>query len=366
MTALNKLSPWPWATPEPGVYFDMSFDEYLSIPCLQSSHLKKVLISEMDFWVTSWLNPNKDTVDDDTQAKIDGRAYHKRILEGSAAFYDSYFPAYEHSGPDLMDSNKELYAELKSLDVKGMSGKTKPEMIAALLDYDRDEYEDRILDCVRNRYLAQHIGKEQLAWKTIRYIEVSALMVNNHAHLKSWIAGGYPEVTVIWDDPVTGLRFKIRADYLKIGSVIDLKTFANQMGKTLDKAIDHAYANYKYKISAALYLNGAIAAQGLIKQGKVFMRDPARVLMEGWLDSYASTPIRDFRFIFQQKGEAPVAKGRTVTNGESAYKDGAPYIVFAADKFKAAYETYGEDPWIVQDAPEEMHIDQLPNYSNDL
>lgn len=38
------MSKWPWKTPECGVYFDLSFEEYLSIPCLNASGIKEINI----------------------------------------------------------------------------------------------------------------------------------------------------------------------------------------------------------------------------------------------------------------------------------------------------------------------------------
>ena len=114
------MSNWPWETPPVGIYFDMPFEEYLAIPCLNASGIKELNISETDFWARSFMNPDNDTVDDDTRAKIEGRAYHKRILEGEDALYNQYALEYEDDLTDnmVLRGNDDMKAALTSLDIK--------------------------------------------------------------------------------------------------------------------------------------------------------------------------------------------------------------------------------------------------------
>jgi len=109
---------WPWATPPVGVYFNMSFDEYLKIPCLNASGIKELNISETDFWSRSWMNPDYDDIDDDSKAKIEGRAYHKRILEGRERFFSEYALEYEDDGnPMVLRSAKEIKEKLDRIGI---------------------------------------------------------------------------------------------------------------------------------------------------------------------------------------------------------------------------------------------------------
>ena len=125
-----------WDTPEPGVYFNMSFDEYRAIKCLNASGIKELNISETDFWARSWMNPEADRIDDDTRAKIEGRAYHKRILEGKEAFYKEYALAYEDSGDSMiLRGNAEMKTALERIGIKGLSGKSSESLSDLVYKY---------------------------------------------------------------------------------------------------------------------------------------------------------------------------------------------------------------------------------------
>lgn len=64
------------------------------------------------------------------------------------------------------------------------------------------------------------------------------------------LAAGRPEVSVFADDPVTGVRCKVRPDFLTAGGVIvDLKTTADASDEGFGKSV----ANYRYHVQAAYY-----------------------------------------------------------------------------------------------------------------
>lgn len=362
-----KNKQWPWPTPEPGLYFNMSFEDYLSIPALQSSSIKELCLSDtpedgaMDFWARSWMNPLKDEIDTDSQAKIDGRAYHKRILEGSTAFYQEYAPEYElPSDLECLKTSKDITACLKANDVKGYSGKTLPELCMMLQDI---PYAPPALHMLEREHKNKFPdGVEFLKASTVREIELAAKMIECHPHLQKYFVGGYPEVTVIWQDPETGVVYKARFDYLKVGPGCDLKTFANQMRKTLKKAIAQQIASYKYYIQGALYIQARDHAAAHARAGRVFNADHVD---PNWLDTMSKTENNEFWWIFQQKGIAPVAKGRVFDRSESLYSTGASEIERATDIFINNYNHYGTDPWIDRSAPERVSKDDIPSYAYD-
>lgn len=336
---------------EPGVYFGMSFDDYLRIPYLNSSGIKDILISLTDYWANSTLNPFDAEEDDDTKAKKEGRAFHKRILEGRAAFNAAYAPKYQAPKglKGVMNTNKDMEKFLKSMHATGYSGKTKDVLISMVLDADPEAL---IYDHMEQQYASQFSGVEFLDEKTIRYIELINKMVEHHPDLREWFAGGYPEVTVIFD--AFGVRFKVRFDYMKIGFISDLKTFANQMKKRIRAAVNSAMRSYHYHIQASLYLIGADAAQELIRAGKVY-GFPGHA---DWLDDYASTPVKDFRFAFLKKGNAPAVQPAIFTRDiDSGYGEGIGEIMDAVALYKKGHEMFGKDlPWLHIEPP--IHLQQ--------
>lgn len=331
---------------QPGIYFGMPDDAYHRIPCLSSTGIKNLQVSPMDFWARSWMNPFKDADRDeeDSDAKIIGKAYHKRILEGREAFYDTYATEFTCDDDDVLRSGDDLKQACKDRELP-VSG-TKAVMTQRLLDYDPSL---KIFDALQAEYAEDHVGKVFLPERLIRRIELSAAMIENHPRLKFFFVGGMPEVTVIWDDPEYGLRMKARFDYLKIAAINDLKTFANQMGRPIDYAIFNEVKYRQYGIQTFVYLRGAEAGKELARQGKVFGDvDPE------WLQAYMDSPEHEFNFAFQQKGVAPVAKDAPLRKDYSMYREGETQVQHGITVFKHYASLYGADPWV--DISEPVHL----------
>jgi hypothetical protein len=352
---------WPWETLPPGIYFNMPFDDYKKQRCLNAGGIKNMLISETDFWCRSWMNPLCDEIDEETKAKEEGRAYHARILEGRDVFNSQYAPDYEDDKDDksILRTNKDMTEFLKSLGVKGASGKNAEELTAMCLDADPNV---NILSNLKNDYIKRNAGKTLIDPLTIRQIELAAKMIECHPELKTYFAGGYPEVTVIWDDEELGVRFKIRIDYLKTAYVCDLKTFANLMKKEINKAIEHSIAANKYQIQAYLYLRGVYMAKQFAASGMIHGTANA-----DWLKVFAETPCDQFWYVFMQKGIAPVARGAKWLLDDKSFADaGYDLIKKASEKFKSCYNTFGEDPWIDMSKSHVLSYDSMPSFINDV
>ncbi len=84
-----------------GVFFGMAEDHYHAVPALSASGVKNLRMSPLDFYMRApWLNAHYEADNDepeDSFAKVLGRAYHKRILEGREAFIACYAPAFDPS-----------------------------------------------------------------------------------------------------------------------------------------------------------------------------------------------------------------------------------------------------------------------------
>jgi len=350
---------WPWETLPPGVYFDLPFSEYLKQRCVNASGIKDILISETTFWCNSWMNPLKE--DNDTDAKRDGRAYHTRILEGKEAFDAIYAEKYEDDGdPDMLRTADDIKEALKQ-NGAAVTFKKKIDGARRLLDADPSI---RILDIEKHDFELENEDKELLDAKTIRYMELMARIIAYHPEMKSWLVGGYPEVTVIWDDPELKVRCKARIDYMKIAQIVDLKTFANQLGKSIDKAIEREIANHRYHIPAMFYLRSMRHAKNLVSAGHVFNTDNVD---PEWLKQFASTPCEDFWFIFALKGVAPVARGAKWSTSDIKFTSSAGQIIEeGCERFLRAYNTFGEDTWLDINRAINLSYESLPSYITDV
>lgn len=344
----------------PGVYFGLAEDIYHAQPYLSASGMKNLLVSPMDYWARSWMNPWREEDETESEAKTLGKAYHKRILEGKAAFDAEYAPQFQCDG-DTLDSNQDLIDHLKALGISGYSGKKKEALVEMVLDADPMA---KIKHVMEQEYLEQHPDKIFLNEQMIRKIELSARMIEYHPALKYYFVGGQPEVSVIWHDEEHDLMFKARFDYLKIGAINDLKTFANMMGKSVERAVYGALASGRYHIQATLYLEAVDRAKHMMMCGGMVYGHEG--IDPEWLNELMVSPEHEFNFLFQQKGPAPVSIGAQFSRQDPMFEVGQQTIISAVDIYKRNLQTFGTDPWVDTRDPIMLHYQQYPSYAMDI
>ena len=335
--------------PEPGIYFGMPAEEYHAIPALSQSLMKWLHVSPLDFWaVCPWLNPDYEE-DSETEAKKNGTAFHDRIVEGRDAFYARNAPEPDPDDyPEALHTQADLKEACKARGLK--VGGNKPELIARLIEA---EPLIQIWDVIVDEYVAAHEGKTLLSADQMRRIEIAAAMIERHPQLSKAFAGGMPEVVIVWRDPETGVMLKCRLDYLKVRSIVELKSLSNPLNKPADRAIYHNFGAYKHFCQAAHYLEGAAQIPTLLTAGRVHGDHDSE-----WLKKVARSP-KEFLFVYQFSGRAPVAKGRTFSSG----------LVFDCGKirnheairiYRENLDRFGSDPWVDLTPIEAIDDNEVP------
>lgn len=343
-----------------GLYFGMSDDDYHNIPRLSASGIKNLLISTMDFWNWSWMNPHKEQVD--SAALIIGRAYHKRILEGQDAFNAAYAPDYQKpEGLEELDTIADMKAVLDKHGIQYKSAWKKEDYVEAVKAQQNDDGKPYVFAGEdRAKYESWHEGKTFLSRKIIEQIHIAAMMIEKHEQLSKTVVGGYPEATILWTCKETGVKMKSRFDYLKVKAITDLKTFTNKMRKRIEKAIYYAMAADKYHIQSALYYEADNYAREFAATGKVHGNvDPE------WLKQYAAEKDPSFVFIFQQKGGAPVTRGMIMPKMQ-VNDLGMVAVREAQTTFAACQERYGSDPWLDIAPIGTFNDSEFPAFISDL
>lgn len=327
----------------PGLYFDLDEDTYHRSFGLSASGIKHLRISPLDWWVRSPLNPNLAEVleeDGDSEAKTVGRAYDVRIISGREAFDRRYAPAIEKSDyPDALDTNDDLKEWLVERGLK-KTGKRKAELIDRVLEA---EPTARIWDAIKDGYAKIHEGKEFLPVKLIAKIETAARMIEGHPLLSKAFSGGAPQVSVIWDCPIIGVRCKARMDYLKSRAIVDLKTWGNPQGKPPEVGIPREIASRKYHVQAAMYCEAISFASSFIKQG---LCDGVSPEYDPFVKALAADHTKQFMFVFQAKGVAPFARGYILPQDSNTFQIGKVEIDTAKQVFRTQLEKFGALPWI--------------------
>lgn len=121
------------------------------------------------------------------------------------------------------------------------------------------------------RDAAYEAGKVPLLPKEKRQVDDMAAAIRRHKEAGPLFAPGMgiPERSIYWTDPATGVRCRVRPDWLivrpEITVIVDLKTTTDASPDACSKAIE----SYSYHQQGALYIDGVQAA-GLAPEGARF------------------------------------------------------------------------------------------------
>lgn len=320
-----------------GLYFNLPEDDYHAQPRLSASAMKWLRVSPRDFWVRSYLNPECEP-QEDSAARETGRAYHRRILEGRDAFYRDYAPMLDAADyPDAISGTDAIKAALRERELK-LGGK-KSDLIDRLL---ADDPSVQVWERLVEDHIAANPGRTLLGIDLLGRIETAAAMIESNPQLGKCVRGGYPEVSILFTDPDTGVKCKSRLDYLKVQAIIDLKSFSNPLGKPLDAAVRAAVANYGYFVQAAMYCRALDQALVFAKRGQVngdvspdFLKDLVTV----------DPGKRGFVFLFQDTGPAQVARGYIFPRG-TVFAIGDTIVRECLEIYAECDKHFGALPWI--------------------
>lgn len=415
--------------PEPGIYFGMDEKDYHAIPAFSSSGAKKLAVSSMDYWANSWLNPDRvesekkyldlgkaihafvlegegayldrfyveldpdDYADqplltstDEIKAAISSFSEEQPVAPatgGKQALIDQLGELYsEASQPaNLVGTVPELKERIRSFTTKApvkpvsrvedegpdgepyMRAATKDDWIKQLLALDPNAL---IWDSLVKHHAANHEGKTAIDARTDRRIRIAVKMILGHEEIAKAFSGGYPEVSIFWYCETTGVPMKARLDYLKMRAVVDLKSFGNNAGMPIDRAIERTIANYRYNLQQVQYDEAVQAAKKMIRLSglEAINADDESVIdfCEKWAMEEADP---GFIFIFQQTGNAPVTRGKIMPRGTvfSVTKSRHEEL---KRKWAECAKAYGTDPWLDIAPIDEIEDEAIPLHATEL
>lgn len=353
----------PTYLPE-GLYFGLDEDAYHADAALGSGSVREIEKCAMYYWEDSWMNPLREPKEE-TPALLFGRALHKLVLEGSAAFMASYVQAPQKADyPEAIDTVDDIKERLRAAGEK-LSG-TKDVLAERLRAIDPDV-------TLWSDILAAHAEMCARTRATTLKSDVYARVISAAQHIvgderiRSAFQGGRPEVSIFWEEE--GVRVKARLDYLKLGSdngrplalVCDLKSYANVLDMPPERAVLRAIATTRLDMQAALYLRGTAHVGRLIREGKVFGADGINT---EWLKALASVEPKDWRWFwcFYEK-EAPIAMLRSTRPGAPMVQAGDMAVSRALATYKDYVETFGTNWRFVDPMPDtEVSETDLPKW----
>lgn len=348
------------------VVFGMPDTEYFAVPALSQSLAKQLLVSPLDGWWASWMNPACPTESEtESAARRYGKALHKRLLEGADAFAACYCAKpnpddYPHALRTVEDMREVCRA--RGLKVSG----NRDDLIARIRDdnFGAIFWDDLYTDLVN--------GRETLSTDMLANIEARARIIAAMPDVKNAIQGGEPEVSVFWEEATQfgPVPCKARFDYLRADAfILDVKSFSNPQSKPIEAAIGAAMANNRYHLQAAWYLRACAVLIQAARNGSVKIEG-------GHLAAAIPKAKRArFGFLFVQSDGAPNVLFREVAefnshgglgmtqNGYFARAQEA--MAEALRRFAYFTDACGDSPWLMPDKPRAFTDDDLPIWIQD-
>lgn len=349
--------------PPDGIYFGMPEEEYFALPALSSHGIRRLAASPMVFWSsTSWLSEKRRKAEreralEERTHQVIGKAYHCRIMEGAVEFARRFAIELDPSEyEDALESTDQIKAAIVEAGEKPrakvpdklptgedfMRAAKKDDWIDQLLDIDP---EAKVLSRLKQQHREANEGKSFISLEAYEQIEIAAAMIERDPEICHAFKGGHPEVVLIWHCQRTGVPMKARVDYLKLRSIVDLKSIGNERERSLEQAIRFCIAGYHYNVQPSVYTEGVAAVRRLVMEGRAAVPLHDKSLME-WVEKWAALKDAEWLWIFQQKGDAPVTRGVFYPLGGTTKMLTDDIVLKQKRRFRQFSETFGVDPWL--------------------
>lgn len=281
---------------KPGIYFGMPEAAYHADPALSHSGMVKLLLSELDYWVESPLNPDRETW--------------REAKRGSAM----WFGKMSHL---LLLERERFWRDFRII------GQTPKDGVTWLT---KDEYREI-----------------KAAVDEIKAVPEAA------AHFEK----GYPEVSIFWRDPATGLMLRARCDYLRTFGAIDYKRARSLQNNQLGWHI----ADFGYDIQHAHYVEGIRQIKAQLNSGKAIVDGP---VAPEWIEEFKRDTDVMFRFFFQ-RSDSPYIFRIIKGFDEEIASNARQRIDEAKERYRYNIERYGTARWPAGKVEaEEFSIYHLP------
>lgn len=204
-------------------------------PSVSSTGIRQAVVSPHEFWVNSELNEDRYPEKEQSDSLILGRAAHALILEDRATFDEQFIFLPDNAPPRPTAAQQAAYER----DGKWSESAAPRAKFWAKWD-------------------AEAAGRELLTSAQMEKITYMAQNLARCPEAAVALSGDLVEISMIWEDPMTGLWLKSRPDNIPSQRFDfgDLKTFAPK-SKNLAFAALRSTLDYDYPMQMALACMGA-------------------------------------------------------------------------------------------------------------
>jgi hypothetical protein len=210
----------------------MSSAEYHAAPGLSASGMKDLMVSPLRYWHLH-INP-KRPIQEETPAQRIGTALHCAVLEPER--FEAEYVRELVPGNDWLDTIEDLRAFLRDKGIKP-AGTRKAEVIAQVQAYDPNY---PIVSVQFDIHADLHKGKIGLAvdeWVRVNQMRDA---LKSEPRFNAITKEGHSEVSLFATDPNSGVPLKARLDWINGSTILDVKTFSQMRGKSIDQTVADA------------------------------------------------------------------------------------------------------------------------------
>lgn len=226
----------------------LSDSEYFTSPGLSNSAMHDLAVSPLRYWHLH-LNPDRPKQEETAYVKF-GRALHCAVLQPDL-FPQQYACEINLSDyPGCLVTMDDLRGWLRD---KGYTpkGTRKQDVISQVQAVDSTV---PILDVIERRHFAENEGKTFFKPEDWQRIAGAAKALRDEPHVQRLLSeDGQAEVPMFARDPETGVLLKAKMDWVAPTHILDLKTFSQTRGKSIDKTVSDAIFYEQYYRQAYFY-----------------------------------------------------------------------------------------------------------------
>jgi len=236
----GAISPAESATP---------VDGYFEVAALSQSGMKDLEVSPLRYWHLH-INPNRPAEESTPEMNLGG-ALHCAVLESEEAFDQRFAREITPEDyPGCLVTIEDMRQWLRDRAV-APKGSRKDEVVAQVLAVDP---EAPVFQVLERQHYAQTKGKTMLKPDQWTRLAAMAHSLNHEPRLQKIFAeGGQAEVELFAKDPGTGVSLKAKLDWVSPKRIVDLKTFVQKRGKSIDRSVADAIYYEHYYRQAYLY-----------------------------------------------------------------------------------------------------------------
>ncbi len=312
----------------------MPDEAYFAAPGLSQSGMKDLAVSPLRFW--HWnINPKRPK-EDPTKYMDFGSALHCAVLEPDKLDERYACDIHEDDYADCLVTMDDLRVWLKD---KGHlpKGKLKAELIAQVQSLDANW---PILDVLQAQHEKATAGKLVFKRSDWERLGAAAHALRSEPKLAEILSDpdGQAEMATFTTDERTGVELKGKMDWVLPKLTVDIKTFSQKSGKSIDRSIADAIYYEGYYRQAAFY-----------------------AILRGWPEEYSGEFLIPF-VESEPPHEVRLRVLRPKTRGEShLYWDRARIEIRGMiDLYAECVEQFGDRPWRWAQEMTDLSDEELP------